>query len=333
MRCLGGLLSEVSLRDWRRAESCFWHKIALKILLFGKDGRIGWELQRALLPLGELVVVGRGDAESAGGDFTDLEAVGAVLRQVRPEVIVNAAAYTSVDKAESEPDTANAVNALGPERLAIEAAEMDALLVHYSTDCVFDGSGIEPWDEDCIPRPLNVYGKTKLDGEQRVRVSGCAHLILRTSWIHAPRRDGFVRLMLRLAAGQESIDVVDDQFGAPTGAALVADATAHAILSTLRRPELQGTYHCVASGFVSRYEYANFAIAAARALGWPVRLKPSGLRPVGSDALPTPARRPLNSRLASGRFCDAFGLNLPDWRIGLQHTLGELVEGMLLGRH
>ena len=330
---MGGLLSEASLPNQRRAESGFWHETALNILLFGKDGRIGWELQRSLLPLGELVAFGRKDADPTGGDFTDLDAVIAVLRRVRPKVIVNAAAYTSVDKAESEPDIALAVNSVGPERLAIEAAALGALFVHYSTDCVFDGSGTEPWDEDCVPRPLNVYGKSKFEGEQRIRASGCPHLILRTSWIHAPRRDCFVRLMLQLAAERDSMEVVDDQFGAPTGAALVADATAHAILSTLRRPELRGTYHCAASGFVSRYEYAKFAITTGRALGWPVRLKPGGLRPVGSDAFPSPARRPLNARLASGRFCDAFGLNLPDWRIGLQHTLGELIEGQALARH
>lgn len=305
----------------------------MRILLLGKDGRIGWELQRSLAPLGEVIALGRRDLHPHCGDLRNLEAVTATLQLLRPKVIVNAAAYTGVDKAESEPDLARAVNAAGPGRLATEAAALDALLVHYSTDCVFDGSGTEPWDENCVPRPLNVYGKTKLEGEQRIRASGCPHLILRTSWIHAPRRDCFARLMLQLAAERESLEVVDDQFGAPTGAALVADVTAHAILSTLRRPALRGTYHCVASGFVSRYEYAKFAISTGRALGWPVRLKPGGLRPVGSDAFPSPARRPLNARLASGRFCDAFGLNLPDWRIGLQHTLGELIEGGALGRH
>lgn len=305
----------------------------MRILLFGKGGRIGWELQRSLAPLGDVVALSRSDADPECGDLRKLEAVTATLRRLRPDVIVNAAAYTSVDKAESEPEVARAVNAVGPERLAIEAAASDALLVHYSTDCVFDGSGSKPWDEDCVPRPLNVYGKTKLEGEQRIRASGCPHLILRTSWVHAPRRDCFARLMLQLAAEREFMDVVDDQFGAPTGAALVADATAHAIISTLRKPELQGTYHCAASGFVSRYEYAKFTIATGTALGWPVRLKPGGLRPVASDAFPSPARRPFNARLASGRFCDAFGLNLPDWRIGLQHTVCELVEGQALARH
>jgi dTDP-4-dehydrorhamnose reductase len=299
----------------------------LRILLFGKDGRIGWELQRSLAPLGELAALGRRDAYPMCGDLTKLEAVSATLRRLRPDVIVNAAAYSAVDKAESEPDLARAVNAVAVERLALEATALGALLVHYSSDCVFDGSGTKPWDESCVTRPLNVYGQTKLEGEQLIRASGCLHLIIRTSWIHAPRRDCFARLMLRLASEQDCLDVVNDQFGAPTGAALVADATAHAICATMRRPELRGTYHCVASGFVSRHEYAKFAISTARDLGWPVRLAVGGIRPVGSEAFKSPAKRPLNARLASGKFCDAFGLNLPDWRIGLQHTLCKLVEG------
>lgn len=277
--------------------------------------------------------MGREDVLPLCGDLTNLDLVSCTLRRLHPDVIVNAAAYTSVDLAESEPVFARAINALGPGRLAHEAATLGALLIHYSTDCVFDGSGTKPWAESSATRPINVYGQTKLEGEELIRASGCFHLIIRTSWIHAARGDSFARLMLRLASERDSLDVVNDQFGAPTGAALVADATAHALRATVQMPELRGTYHCVASGFVSRHEYAMFVISEAITAGLPLRLTPGAIRPVTSDAFRSPARRPLNARLASGKFCDAFDFNLPDWRIGLRHTLCELFEGQAILRH
>ena len=215
----------------------------MKLLLFGKGGQVGWELQRALAPLGELVALGTAEA-----DFRDPQSLPALVRAHRPDVIVNAAAHTAVDRAESEPELASAINAVAPGVLAREAAAAGAWLVHYGTDYVFDGSGRAPRDEDAPTGPLGVYGRTKLEGEQEIRASGCRHLILRTSWVYGARGGNFVKTMLRLAAERDSLSVVDDQVGAPTGAELLADITAHCLRTLSARPELGGTYHAVASG-------------------------------------------------------------------------------------
>lgn len=297
-----------------------------RILLLGRSGQVGWELQRSLAPLGEVVACGTTADGDRRVDFADPQALGPLVQRLRPDVIVNAAAYTAVDKAESEPGLAQRVNAEAPGVLARAAAEVGALFVHYSTDYVFDGSGSGPRDEDAPCAPLSVYGRTKLEGEQQVRASGCRHLILRTSWVYAARGGNFARTMLRLAAEREQLRVVDDQVGAPTGAELIADVTAHAMLRALAEPACGGTYHCVAGGETSWFGYAQHVIERARARGRPLKLPPSGLQAIPTRDYPLPAPRPLNSRLSTGRLRDTFGLVLPHWSVGVDRMLDEILD-------
>jgi len=292
----------------------------MRLLLFGKGGQVGWELQRALAPLGELVALGSADA-----DFRDPQSLPALVRAHRPDVIVNAAAHTAVDRAESEPELASAINAVAPGVLAREAAASGAWLVHYGTDYVFDGSGRAPRDEDAPTGPLGVYGRTKLEGEREIRASGCRHLILRTSWVYGARGGNFAKTMLRLAAERDTLSVVDDQVGAPTGAELLADVTAHCLRTLAARPELGGTYHAAAAGETSWHGYACHVIEWARAHGHPVKTPPEAIRAVPSSAFPTPARRPHNSRLDTRRLQSAFGLAMPHWQVGVDRLLAEIL--------
>ena len=292
----------------------------MRLLLFGKGGQVGWELQRALAPLGELVALGSADA-----DFRDPQSLPALVRAHRPDVIVNAAAHTAVDRAESEPELASAINAVAPGVLAREAAAGGAWLVHYGTDYVFDGSGRAPRDEDAPTGPLGVYGRTKLEGEQEIRASGCRHLILRTSWVYGARGGNFAKTMLRLAAERDTLSVVDDQVGAPTGAELLADVTAHCLRTLAARPELGGTYHAAAAGETSWHGYACHVIEWARAHGHPLKTPREAIRAVPSSAFPTPARRPHNSRLGTRRLQAAFGLTMPHWQIGVDRLLAEVL--------
>ncbi len=292
-----------------------------RIVLLGKNGQLGWELQRALSPLGELVALDR----SQGADLNDPDALIRVVRQHSPRVIVNAAAYTAVDKAESDSDTCTRVNAQAPGHLAVLAKEMGALLVHYSSDYVFDGSGDSARDEDADTAPLSVYGQTKLEGEQGIRASGCAHLILRTSWVYAARGGNFAKTMLRLAAEREQLQVIADQIGAPTGADLLADLSAHMIGATLARPELGGLYHAVAAGETSWHGYARHVIELARSRGKPVKVAPDQVLAIPTAEYPTPARRPLNSRLSTAKLRQAFGLSLPHWQWGVDRMLTEIL--------
>ena len=296
----------------------------MKILLLGKNGQVGWELQRSLSLLGEVVAC---DFDSPGelkADFGQPESLRALVRRVRPGVIVNAAAHTAVDKAENEPDLARALNATAPGVVAEEAAALGASLLHYSTDYVFDGSGDQARDEDAPTAPLSVYGRTKLEGEQRIRDSGCRHLILRTSWVYAARGGNFARTMLRLAAERESLNVIDDQIGAPTGADLLADISAHAIARLRLQPDLAGTYHCVSAGETSWHAYARHVITWAHAHGQALKTLPDAVHPIPTSAYPTPARRPLNSRLSTARLQAAFGLRLPHWQLGVDRMLAEV---------
>jgi dTDP-4-dehydrorhamnose reductase len=295
----------------------------MKIVLFGKKGQVGWELQRSLSVLGELTALDF-DSTDHCADFSRPAALVTTLRTLRPDVIVNAAAHTAVDKAESEPALAATLNAEAPRVLATEAAAQGALLVHYSTDYVFSGSGQAPRDEAAATEPLSVYGRTKLDGENYIRASGCRHLIFRTSWVHAARGDNFARTMLRLAAERDTLSVVDDQIGAPTGADLLADVTAHAIRAVLREPPLAGTYHLVAAGETSWHGYARFVIEWARANGLPIKVAASAIAAVPTSAYPTPAQRPLNSRLDTRKLRQAFSVALPDWQTGVQRMLQEM---------
>ena len=291
----------------------------MKLLLLGKNGQVGWELQRALAPLGELIALDSQDA-----DFAQPESLAATVRAVAPDIIVNAAAYTAVDKAESEPALAMAVNATAPAVLAREAAALGAWLLHFSSDYVFDGSGSAPWVEDSPTGPLNVYGRSKLEGELAVRASGCRHLILRTSWVYAARGGNFAKTMLRLAAERDQLSVVNDQFGAPTGADLLADIAAHALRTALARPQVSGTYHVAAAGETSWHGYAQRVIEFARVAGRPLKVTDDAITAVPSSAFPTPARRPANSRLNTQKFRDTFGLSLPAWQAGVERMLTEL---------
>jgi dTDP-4-dehydrorhamnose reductase len=298
--------------------------MSTRILLLGKNGQVGWELQRSLAPLGEVIAC---DFDSPGderADFTQPESLRALVWRVQPAVIVNAAAHTAVDKAESEPELAHLINAAAPAVLADEAEACGALLVHYSTDYVFDGGGVEAREEDDATGPLNVYGRTKLEGERAIRMSGCPHLILRTSWVYAARGGNFAKTMLKLAAEREVLKVIDDQFGAPTGADLLADVTAHAVMRARAEPDLAGTYHCVAGGETTWFGYARHVIDWARNAGVALKLPAGGLQPVSSGEFATAAKRPLNSRLSTKKLRDTFGLVPPVWSVGVDRMLAEV---------
>lgn len=297
----------------------------MKILLFGKNGQVGWELQRSLAPLGELVAVDS-DSEGYCGDFTNLDGIIQTIRTVAPDIIVNAAAYTAVDKAETETELARTLNALAPAVLAREAKRSGAWLMHYSTDYVFDGSGERPCKETDRTNPLSIYGKTKLEGDEAIREAGCKHLIFRTSWVYAARGGNFAKTMLRLAQERDQLQVISDQFGAPTGAELLADITAHCILQALQRPEIRGLYHVSASGVTSWYDYACFVIEFARKAGLNIVVEPQAIKPVPGSAYPLPAPRPGNSRLDTHQFQATFNLKLPNWQSGVVRMLSEICE-------
>lgn len=296
----------------------------MKVLLFGKGGQVGWELQRSLAPLGELVALDF-DSTEFHADFSRPDVLADTVKAVRPDVVVNAAAHTAVDKAESEPDLARALNATSPGVVAEAARQVGALMVHYSTDYVFDGSGERPWREHDATGPLSVYGRTKLEGEQLVAAAGPRHLIFRTSWVYAARGGNFAKTMLRLAKERDRLTVIDDQFGAPTGAELLADVTAHAIRDTLRVPEKAGLYHLVAGGVTSWHGYARFVLEQAAVAGTALKAGPDAVDPVPTSAFPTPATRPTNSRLDTTKLQQAFGLRLPEWQHGVARMLREVL--------
>ncbi|HEY8907100.1 MAG TPA: dTDP-4-dehydrorhamnose reductase [Rhodoferax sp.] len=301
-----------------------------KILLLGKGGQVGWELQRSLAPLGELVALDRHSTEHCG-DLSNLAGLAQTVRDVRPDVIVNAAAHTAVDKAESEPELAHTLNALAPEVLAMEAAKLGAWLVHYSTDYVFDGSGDQPWVETDATGPLSVYGATKLAGEALIAQHGPRHLIFRTSWVYAARGGNFAKTMLRLGQERDKLTVINDQFGAPTGADLIADITAHAVRQVIQGGAeaaalaLAGIYHLVASGETTWFDYVKHVLAQAQLVQPAIHIKAMQLDPVPSSAFPTPARRPHNSRLDTTKLQATFGLNLPPWQTGVNRMLAEIL--------
>ena len=302
----------------------------MKILLFGKDGQVGWELQRSLAPLGEVVALDH-DSTDYCADFRNLTGLVDTIRDVKPKLIVNAAAHTAVDQAQSEPDLVRTINATAPGVLAQEAARLGAWLVHYSTDYVFDGSGSRPWSESDLPAPLNVYGQTKLEGEQLIQAANPKHLIFRTSWVYAARGANFARTMLRLAQEREHLSVIDDQIGAPTGAELLADVTAHALRQVQQHVEDAGLYHLVASGATSWCGYANYVLAQAQYLQATIKngsnrtlhLKTLVATPIAASAYPTAAPRPLNSRLNTNKLQTTFGLSLPPWQQGVSRMLAE----------
>ena len=296
----------------------------MKILLIGKNGQVGWELQRSLAPLSELLALDR-HSQNYCGDLSNLPGLAQTVQMLRPDVIVNAAAYTAVDKAESEPNLARTINALAPGMLAQEAQKLGAWLIHYSTDYVFDGSGSRPWAETDTPAPLNIYGQTKLEGEQLVAQQCQHYLILRTSWVYAARGGNFAKTMLHLAQERERLTVIDDQFGAPTGAELLADVTAHALRQLVHRPQDAGLYHLAASGEATWNSYAKHVIAQAQRVQSAIKIIAKEIASVPTSDFPTPARRPHNSRLNSTRLENVFGLKLPDWQQGVNRMLAEIV--------
>lgn len=294
----------------------------MKLLLLGKTGQVGWELQRSLAPLGELIALDSASSEFHA-DFRFPEQVAQTVLKLRPDVIVNAAAHTAVDKAESEPELARTLNATAPGAIAQAARQIGALMVHYSTDYVFDGSGSKPWREDDATGPLSVYGRTKLEGEQLIAEHCPRHLIFRTSWVYAARGGNFAKTMLRLAKERERLTVIDDQFGAPTGAELLADVTAHAIRDTLRDPAKAGLYHLAAGGETTWHGYARFVLEQAEAAGVELKAGSAMVDAVPTSAFPTPAARPHNSRLSTIKLQSSFGLQLPPWQAGVARMLRE----------
>ena len=297
----------------------------MKILLLGKNGQVGWELQRSLQPLGELIALDRNSSPLCG-DLLQPAALAEAVRAVAPDVIVNAAAYTAVDKAESDVDAARTINADAVGVLAREAKALGAWLVHYSTDYVFDGSGTVPWQESDATGPLSVYGQTKLQGEQAIAESGAKHLVFRTSWVYAARGGNFAKTMLRLAQERDKLAVIDDQWGAPTGAELIADVTAHALRTAMAAgQDLSGIYHLVAGGDTTWNRYAQFVLAQARQINPALGITAREVQAVATSAFPTPAKRPNNSRLNTQKLQQSFGLVLPDWQVGVQRMLQEIL--------
>lgn len=294
----------------------------MKILLLGANGQVGWQLRRSLSVLGEVTALHRASAFLCG-DLGQPQDLAQTVRSVAPDVIVNAAAYTAVDRAETEREAAFAVNAAACEVLAAEAARLGAWLVHYSTDYVFDGSGERPWRETDATAPINAYGHSKLAGEQAVAAHE-RHLILRTSWVFDGWGQNFLKSILRAAAQRDSLKVVCDQWGAPTRAALIADVTAH-VLARLT-PGLAGIYHLAAAGATSWHGYAALAIEHAVACGLPLKIQAGNIQAIPSAQYPLPAARPANSRLDTGKLRSSFGLALPPWQDGVRAVVAELAS-------
>ena len=302
----------------------------MKILLLGKNGQVGWELQRALQPLGEVIALDRNlDENGFCGDLTDFEQIQKAITTVRPNVVVNAAAYTAVDKAESDIENADLINHLAVKHLAELCKKQKALFIHYSTDYVFDGEGIEAWSEDDQTSPVNMYGQTKRLGEIAIEQSGCAYINFRTCWVYGSQGNNFIKTMLKLASNREELSIIHDQVGAPTGAALIADITAHALRyyalsNEAEKEQLTGHYHLATSGTCSWFDYAQFVFELAKKKGQ--NLAVQKVNAIDTVAYPTPAKRPLNSRLNTIKLQTKFKLNLPDWKIGVAQALEEIIK-------
>ncbi|HGL6714425.1 dTDP-4-dehydrorhamnose reductase [Burkholderia contaminans] len=292
-----------------------------RILISGANGQVGFELRRSLAPLGVVTALTRQDM-----DLGKADGILAVLEREQPDVIVNPAAYTAVDKAESEPDVVRAINGTAPGVMAEWAASNGATMVHYSTDYVFSGSGAAPYRESDPTDPQSVYGLTKWEGEQAVRRSGSRHLILRTSWVVGAHGANFLKTILRLAREREQLKVVADQVGAPTSASLIANVTALLLARQGDQPDAfaYGTYHLAAGGETTWYEYARYVVASAERSGLALKMKAGDIQPIATHEYPLPAKRPANSRLDCGKLTGAFGLHLPDWRHGVDHVFSEM---------
>lgn len=294
----------------------------MKILLTGCNGQAGFELQRTLAPLGEVVALNHAQC-----DLSQPDAMRGVIRNNAPQIIVNAAAYTSVDKAQSECELAHAVNGVAPGILGEEARRIGALVVHYSTDYVFDGTKATPYIESDAPNPQSVYGASKLTGETSLRESGASHLILRTSWVFGAHGGNFARTILRLAAERETLNVVADQHGAPTSAALIAEVTAQLLAAYRQQGEgfPCSLYHLAAAGETTWHEYACRVVESAYNAGKALKLRVENIHPITTAQYPLPAPRPANSRLDTTRLRSTFGVTLPDWRMGLGEVMRQLL--------
>jgi dTDP-4-dehydrorhamnose reductase len=295
----------------------------MKILVTGKNGQVGFELQRALAPLGAVCSVDQPEC-----DLADAEAIRRLVRSIQPDIIINPAAYTAVDKAEAEPELAYAINSMAPGILGEEAAALGAWMVHYSTDYVFDGTKSIAYTEDDATNPQNVYGRTKRDGEMALQKSGARHLVFRTSWVVGAHGGNFAKTILRVAGERDHLKVVADQYGAPTSAALLADLTAQIVRQVQREGNDAvpfGLYHLVAGGETNWCDYARFVVSEALAAGISLKLRPEAIQPIPTSEYPTPAKRPANSRLDTGKFQRAFRLELPDWKIGVRHVLQQIL--------
>ena len=297
---------------------------SLKLVILGANGQVGYELQRSLLPLGEVIALDRSHA-----DLTQLDNLKQTLIDLKPDVIVNAAAYTAVDKAEEEQDLAMLINGEAPGVIAETAKQLDALLIHYSTDYVFDGTKSEPYTEDDIPNPINVYGKTKLAGEIAIQKTGCDYFIFRTSWVYATRGTNFAKTIMKLASEREELKVIADQFGAPTSAELIADITALILDRVTRnstlRTQISGTYHLAADGETSWYVYAQFVLEKAIINGYKLRVLPSEIVPVSTADYVVTAKRPLNSCLDTNKLQSCFEVVLPVWQQHMKHVVLEIL--------
>jgi len=291
------------------------------LLLFGAGGQVGWELRRSLSLLGEVVAV-----DQAQVDLQDVQAVRAIIDEVRPTAIINAAAYTAVDRAESEPDQAHAINARAPAVMAEAAKTLEVPLVHYSTDYVYDGQKSGPYVETDATAPLSVYGTTKRAGDEAIMAAGCRYLILRTTWVYAARGHNFIKTILRLAAERDALRIVADQVGTPTSAELIADITAIALRKLLADEHEGGLYHCAATGNTSWHGYARYIVEQATACGMDLKVTPEAIEPIPTSAYPVPAARPANSVLNCQRLENDFHITLPDWQVHVARTIEELTN-------
>jgi len=297
----------------------------MKILLFGKNGQIGWELNRSLQPLGEIVALGREEA-----DFSNPETLRKIVREIKPDVIVNAVAYTAVDKAEAEEELAATINSEAPGVLAEEAVRIKALLIHYSTDYVFDGTKKGSYIETDEPNPVNAYGRTKLAGEQEIQSSGCDYLILRTTWVYASRGSNFLRTILRLANDHMELRIVSDQHGAPTWARNIADITGHVLVGAQQERHSgrfgSGIYHLCASGKSTWYDFADAIIEQAKILDTKKSIVTEKVLPIATEDYPLPAPRPKNSQLDSSLLMARFRVTMPKWRNAMKLCVDEVLE-------
>ena len=301
----------------------------MKILLLGKNGQVGWELQRALQPLGHVIALDRSVTENGFcGDIANFSAIENVLAQVQPDIVVNATAYTAVDKAESEKVLADLINHKAVAHLAQLCRQQNILLVHYSTDYVFEGTGNTHWTEDALKKPVNHYGQTKLDGEYALEESQVRFINFRTCWVYGAHGNNFIKTMLKLAHTKEELSIIQDQVGVPTGAALIADVTAQALRyynlqNEDEQSKLHGHYHLAPVGETTWYHYARYIFDQARQNGAILAIQK--VNPILTVAYPTPASRPLNSRLNTDKLKQSFKLHLPNWEQGVAQVINEIL--------